>query len=197
MLDDPGDVVLTERMADKYFPDGNVLGEMMTLNFDGTFSNYLVSGIVKNPPNNSHLVFIGSGILSSTIESEAHVNQNVHYLGFQNQSQMPMFYRLGDVVCLPSRGPRETWGLAINEAMACGCSALVSDRVGCAEDLVAPLNPHAIVGSTDYSTWPKAFYKQCERLTQNRESSRMECRAFIQPFAYPSILAALKTQWHG
>lgn len=149
------------------------------------------------PENDSHLVFIGSGILSSTIDSEARVNRNVHYLGFQNQSQMPMFYRLGDVVCLPSRGPGETWGLAINEAMACGCSALVSDRVGCAEDLVARLNPEAIVDSADYSTWPNALFKQYERIAQNRESSRKDCRAFIQPFAFSSILAALKTQWHG
>ena len=59
----------------------------------------------NTPENDSHLVFIGSGILSSTIDSEARVNRNVHYLGFQNQSQMPMFYRLGDVGRLPSRGP--------------------------------------------------------------------------------------------
>jgi glycosyltransferase involved in cell wall biosynthesis len=30
----------------------------------------------------------------------------------------------------------ETWGLAVNEAMACGRAVLVSDRVGCAQDLV-------------------------------------------------------------
>src|SRR5262249_23692831 len=42
------------------------------------------------------------------------------------------------VFCLPSRGPEETWGLAVNEAMACGRPILVSDRCGCAPDLVAP-----------------------------------------------------------
>jgi len=49
---------------------------------------------------------------------------------------MPIWYRVADVFCLPSRGPGETWGLAVNEALACGCSVIVSDRVGCAEDLV-------------------------------------------------------------
>ena len=49
---------------------------------------------------------------------------------------MPIWYRVADVFCLPSRGPGETWGLAVNEALACGCRVIVSDRVGCAEDLV-------------------------------------------------------------
>jgi len=30
----------------------------------------------------------------------------------------------------------ETWGLVVNEAMACGRPAIVSDQVGCAPDLV-------------------------------------------------------------
>jgi glycosyltransferase involved in cell wall biosynthesis len=38
-------------------------------------------------------------------------------------------------VVLPSEYG-ETWGLVINEAMATGLPAIVSDRVGCARDLV-------------------------------------------------------------
>jgi len=45
-------------------------------------------------------------------------------------------YRLGDVFVLPSRGPGETWGLALNEAMACGRPVIASDRVGGARDLI-------------------------------------------------------------
>jgi glycosyltransferase involved in cell wall biosynthesis len=51
---------------------------------------------------------------------------------------MPDVYRLGDVFVLPSQG--ETWGLAINEAMAAGRPVIVSDKVGCAPDLVRPEN---------------------------------------------------------
>jgi glycosyltransferase involved in cell wall biosynthesis len=36
---------------------------------------------------------------------------------------------------LPSDGG-ETWGLVVNEAMACGCPAIVSDACGCAPDLI-------------------------------------------------------------
>jgi glycosyltransferase involved in cell wall biosynthesis len=49
---------------------------------------------------------------------------------------MPIVYRLGNVFCLPSQGPGETWGLGVNEAMACGRPVIVSDQVGCAIDLI-------------------------------------------------------------
>ncbi|HEX5397667.1 MAG TPA: glycosyltransferase family 4 protein [Verrucomicrobiae bacterium] len=58
-------------------------------------------------------------------------------LPFQNQSKMPVVYRLGDLLVLPS-SHGETWGLAVNEALACGRPALVSDRVGCHPDVVRP-----------------------------------------------------------
>jgi len=48
---------------------------------------------------------------------------------------MPAVYAAADVIVLPSDG-LETWGLAVNEAMACGLPAVVSDAVGCGPDLV-------------------------------------------------------------
>ena len=60
---------------------------------------------------------------------------NVVFLEFQNQSAMPVVYRLGDAFVLPS-GYGETWGLAVNEAQACGRPSLVSDCVGCARDII-------------------------------------------------------------
>jgi len=59
-------------------------------------------------------------------------------MDFQNQTQMPAIYQSADLFCLPSKGPGETWGLAVNEAMASGRAVLVSDKVGCAIDLVDP-----------------------------------------------------------
>jgi glycosyltransferase involved in cell wall biosynthesis len=60
--------------------------------------------------------------------------RRVVFLEFQNQSRMPVVYRLGDALVLPS-GYGETWGLAVNEAQACGRPSLVSDCVGCARDI--------------------------------------------------------------
>ena len=63
-------------------------------------------------------------------------NPNIHILPFQNQSKMPGLYQLCNIFVLPSKGPGETWGLAINEAMAAGKAIIVSDRVGCGSDLI-------------------------------------------------------------
>jgi len=83
-----------------------------------------------------HLVFAGSGPMEAELRAAAGGDVRVHFLGFQNQSIMPGVYRVGDVMALPSRGPGETWGLSVNEALACGVPVVVSDRVGCAPDLV-------------------------------------------------------------
>jgi glycosyltransferase involved in cell wall biosynthesis len=85
-----------------------------------------------------HLLFVGNGPLEKQLKLKAKENHNVHFMDFQNQSRMPVVYRACDLFCLPSKGPGETWGLAINEAMACGKAILVSDKVGAAADLVKP-----------------------------------------------------------
>lgn len=82
------------------------------------------------------LVFVGSGPLEGELRAQA--SARVTFLGLKNQSEMPGVYRLADCVVLPSRGPGETWGLALNEAMACGRAVAASERVGAAVDLIQP-----------------------------------------------------------
>jgi glycosyltransferase involved in cell wall biosynthesis len=82
-----------------------------------------------------HLLFAGDGELRASIESaarEAGVPATV--LGFRNQSALPSVYAAADALVLPSGV--ETWGLVVNEAMAAGLPAIVSDVVGCAPDLI-------------------------------------------------------------
>jgi glycosyltransferase involved in cell wall biosynthesis len=62
---------------------------------------------------------------------------DARFLGFVNQSKLPAVYASSDVVVLPSIAT-ETWGLVVNEAMACGVPAVVSDAVGCGPDLIQP-----------------------------------------------------------
>lgn len=81
-------------------------------------------------------LFVGNGELEFEMKNKSKKLLNIKFLPFQNQSQMPVIYGLCDVFVLPSNGPGETWGLAVNEAMACGKAILVSDKVGCAVDLV-------------------------------------------------------------
>jgi glycosyltransferase involved in cell wall biosynthesis len=58
----------------------------------------------------------------------------VHFYGFRQIEENPVFYALAEAFILPSL--YEEWGLVVNEAMACGLPVIVSDTVGCAEDLL-------------------------------------------------------------
>jgi glycosyltransferase involved in cell wall biosynthesis len=86
----------------------------------------------------SHLIYVGNGEIESELKAQAGGSDNVHFLPFQNQSLMPVVYRLGNVFVLPSQGPGETWGLALNEAMATGRPIIASSKVGGARDLIQP-----------------------------------------------------------
>jgi len=83
-----------------------------------------------------HLLFVGNGNLEEKLKEEASSSINVHFVEFQNQQKLPAFYQACDIFCLPSKGPGETWGLAINEAMACGKAIITTEKVGCSIDLV-------------------------------------------------------------
>jgi len=80
-------------------------------------------------------VVVGTGPLEASVRERASAHGvDVAFAGFRNQSEMPACYGMADVLVLPSDG-RETWGLVVNEAMACGVPAAVSAEAGSAADL--------------------------------------------------------------
>jgi glycosyltransferase involved in cell wall biosynthesis len=85
---------------------------------------------------NAYLLFIGDGEVREALRKRAsEVGWNsIKFLGFKNQTDLPYYYDLCDVFVLPSL--YETWGLVVNEVMNAGRAVIVSDRVGCARDLV-------------------------------------------------------------
>src|SRR5262249_39635003 len=56
------------------------------------------------------------------------------FAGFRNQSELPALYAASD--CLVLSSVSETWGLVVNEGMACDLPAVVSSGVGCAPDMI-------------------------------------------------------------
>ena len=101
---------------------------------------------IRETFENSCLLIVGDGeqFDKATRFSKDH-NLNVHFPGFINQTEMPKIYAISDCLVLPSDWD-ETWGLVVNEAMACSKPAIVSDQVGCGDDLI-------IEGETGY-TYP-------------------------------------------
>ena len=104
-----------------------------------------------NDPN-SLLVIAGEGPLRQSMEEEAvrlGIADLTRFLGFINQSQLPSIYVGADLMVLPSE--YDAFGLVVNEAYCCGCPAAVSDVVGAASDLVAPVDPALIFPHGDVS----------------------------------------------
>jgi len=86
---------------------------------------------------NSYLVFAGDGVLRADLEAETKsfgIEDQVRFLGFVNQSQLPSTYRSADLFVFSSE--HEPFGVVVNEAMLCGCPVVVSNRVGARYDLV-------------------------------------------------------------
>jgi glycosyltransferase involved in cell wall biosynthesis len=102
----------------------------------------LLRAFAKANLENSLLVFAGEGPQRSELGAEASklgIQQRVKFLGFLNQSHLPAIYSAADVMVLPSS--YEPFAVVVNEAMCCGCPVIVSDQVGAALDLVAPVRP--------------------------------------------------------
>lgn len=53
-LSEPKTIVLTEKIVHRYFGSENPMGKIMT---SGSGRNYKVTGVIKDPPRNSHLKF--------------------------------------------------------------------------------------------------------------------------------------------
>lgn len=102
------------------------------------FRAFVASGI-----QDAHLVFVGAGPLEKDLKQRAAIHGNIHFLPMQPQAMMPAVHRIGDVFILPSQS--DTWGLAVNEAMACGNAVVVSSNTGCSPNLVQEgVNGHII-----------------------------------------------------
>ena len=88
-----------------------------------------------SPQTMPYLLYVGDGPLRLSLEHAAgSFRDQVRFVGFRNQTELPAFYDLCDVFVLSSSF--EPWGLALNEAMNAGRAVVVSDRVGAGADLV-------------------------------------------------------------
>ena len=86
----------------------------------------------------ARVVLVGDGPLGGQLEERASrpdLKGRVEFSGFKNQQELPAYLAGADCLVLPSDGT-ETWGLIVNEAMACGTPAIVSRACGCEPDLI-------------------------------------------------------------
>ena len=152
---------------------------------------------------NTHLIMVGNGILEEELKTMTSTPQPsagkfnsstfstpITFLPFQNQSIMPLVYRLGDVFVLPSKGPGETWGLAINEAMACGRPVIASDKCGAAADMIKENVNGFVFKAGDENDLYKCMGKMVLTDTSSMGAKALET---VQRFRYASFTRALQS----
>jgi len=160
-----------------------------------------------------HLIIVGSGILEEKLKQLVtdltnsltpdichltsdschlsphvlHLTSYVSFLPFQNQSNMPIIYRMAEVFVLPSNS--ETWGLSVNEAMACGKPVIVSDNCGAAADMIN----EGINGFVFKATHLESLLDKMNLLLDADLSSFGEAsKKIVQQFSYASFNDVLK-----
>jgi len=154
-----GDDVLVVLFSGKLIPKKDPLGLLAAFERSGL---------------DAHLVYVGSGELERELRRRSAANPRVHLLGFKNQTALPAIYAAADVAVLPSVF-NETWGLAVNETMAMGCVPIVSDRVGCSEDLVRATGVGVVYPAGDVEALAQAMRDVAgdpARLARWREGAR-------------------------
>ena len=82
------------------------------------------------------LLLVGDGEDKPALTTLSSDLPNVRFISGQSWWQVPDYLALSNALVLPSYS--EPWGLVVNEAMVCGLPVVVSDRCGCAPDLVEP-----------------------------------------------------------
>lgn len=115
--------------------------------------------------DDAFVLFAGDGPLRSSLIERAEglgMSGRVRFLGFVNQTQLPATYAACDVLVLPSEN--EPFGLVVNEAFACGRTALVSDACGAAGELVRPAETGFVFPVGDTGT----LKEQLKRLAGDR-----------------------------
>jgi putative ABC transport system permease protein len=84
-------VVLSETMARKYFGDGDPMGQRLTLTLDGQPRDYVVTGVLGDLPENTHLKL---DILAPLDQSA--LPQSAEYLDVWNATNYATYVRLPD-----------------------------------------------------------------------------------------------------
>ena len=82
------------------------------------------------------LVLVGEGAARAelTRRSSEIKPGEVQFAGFVHRDQLASYYALAETFVFPSH--TDTWGLVVNEAMACSLPVISSEAAGCTADLV-------------------------------------------------------------
>ena len=94
-----------------------------------------ISALSGLPESSLTVVGVGSErVALERLAAGLGVQDRVRFLGAVSQERLPAVYGQADTLVLPSS--EEVWGLVVNEALASGLGAVVSERAGVAPSVV-------------------------------------------------------------
>jgi glycosyltransferase involved in cell wall biosynthesis len=136
------------------------------------------------------LVLYGNGEQEHELKDLAKEDTRILFQSFKNQSEMCWVYRVGDVFLLTSKS--ETWGLGVNEAMACARPAIVSNQCGCSPELIVENK----TGFTFHIENSNDLVNSMQKFTSREMAKQMGKEAFnhIKQFSLERVAKAIEQE---
>jgi len=125
------------------------------------------------------LLFVGDGSLAHAVRDAARARPGeVAHLPEVAPGRMPAIHAAADLHVFASLG--DTWGLVVNEALACGVPVLCSRLAGCADDLIAPGENGWLFDPIDPDAAARALATalSCDALPHMGERARIAAKRF-------------------
>ncbi|MCI5157710.1 MAG: glycosyltransferase [Candidatus Electrothrix sp. AUS1_2] len=145
-----------------------------------------------------HVVYVGSGPLRDALQQQGiKLGVPCTLAGFKNQTELPALYACADVFALPSSS--ETWGMVVNEAMACSTPAVVSDAAGCAPDMIVQGETGAVfpVGNAGQLAASLVEVSQWKKTGRCHQALQDKCRAYSVQRAADGVMALARYFYKG
>ncbi|PYU54677.1 MAG: hypothetical protein DMG55_30680 [Acidobacteria bacterium] len=144
----------------------------------------------------SALILVGAGPLQKAMEAhltESKLDGAVRLVGYAKYSELPKWYAISNVFVHPAK--KESWGVSVNEAMACGLPVVASSSVGSSYDLV-----HEGVNGYQYLTGDIKALADClariaSRADRGRELGERS-RHLINAWDFEATMKSLESALH-
>lgn len=140
------------------------------------------------------LWIVGSGDQEDYISICAQSIPGIHYFGRESGERLTRLYDAADVFVLPSLV--EQWGLVVNEAMATGNALIVSEQVGCVDDLIIHEKTGLLFPPTDISALVIAM-KRMILETEFRERLAIQAKEHISVWTLENLARNVVRAWES
>ncbi|MEH2143410.1 glycosyltransferase family 4 protein [Nostoc sp.] len=136
-------------------------------------------------------IAVGDGELREEFERRIKVqlDERAIFVGFKNQLKLGQYYAMADTLILPSQSG-ETWGLVVNEALQFGLRVIVSDKVGCAKDLITDVKHGWIFSCSNFFELAKIISQEImQTKLKNRELESLPNPSKLATNVYVQLIA--------